>query len=210
VSGQDYEFQFTNFYLRQQVAGYLAVAVSRKSVIQAGLQSAIQMTALFAGVVLVLLLIGYLLALRLTRPIEALVAGTQAIARGDLTKRLDTRRRDELGELASAFNVMTADLQERTRSLNEQMRRLAALSQTSQGLGKDSEPGAMAEAILGVSLKALGLETALLLARNDANGLEIRAMVGGVGKAAAQLTRLSPLKLAEGFSSEASKSPRPW
>jgi diguanylate cyclase (GGDEF)-like protein len=204
VSGQDYEFQFTNFYLRQQVAGYLAVAVSRKSVIQAGLQSAIQMTALFAGVVLVLLLIGYLLALRLTRPIEALVAGTQAIARGDLTKRLDTRRRDELGELASAFNVMTADLQERTRSLNEQMRRLAALSQTSQGLGKDSEPGAMAEAILGVSLKALGLETALLLARNDANGLEIRAMVGGVGKAAAQLTRLSPLKLAEGFSSEAS------
>jgi diguanylate cyclase (GGDEF)-like protein len=204
VSGQDYEFQFTNFYLRQQVAGYLAVAVSRKSVIQAGLQSAIQMTALFAGVVLVLLLIGYLLALRLTRPIEALVAGTQAIARGDLTKRLDTRRRDELGELARAFNVMTADLQERTRSLNEQMRRLAALSQTSQGLGKDSEPGAMAEAILGVSLKALGLETALLLARNDANGLEIRAMVGGVGKAAGQLTRLSPLKLAEGFSSEAS------
>src|SRR5207245_1286769 len=121
VSGQDYEFQFTNFYLRQQSAGYLAVAVSRKSVIQAGLQSAIQMTALFAGVVLVLLLIGYLLALRLTRPIEALVAGTQAIARGDLTKRLDTRRRDELGELASAFNIMTQDLQERTRSLNEQM-----------------------------------------------------------------------------------------
>ena len=204
VSGQDYEFQFTNFYLRQAPAGYLAVAVSRKSVIQAGLQSAIQMTALFAGVVLILLLIGYLLALRLTRPIEALVAGTQAIARGDLTKRLDVRRRDELGELASAFNVMTADLQERTRSLNEQMRRLAALSQTSQGLGKDSEPGAMAEAILGVSLKALGLETALLLARNEANGLEVRAMVGAVGKAVGQLTRLSPLKLADGFSSEAS------
>jgi diguanylate cyclase (GGDEF)-like protein len=204
VGAQEYEFQFTNFYLRQDVAGYLAVAVSRKSVIQAGVQSAIQMTALFAGVVLVLLLIGYLLALRLTRPIEALVAGTQAIARGDLTKRLDVRRRDELGELAGAFNIMTQDLQERTRSLNEQMRRLAALSQTSQGLGKDSEPGAMAEAILGVSLKALGLETALLLARNDANGLEVRAMVGGVGKAAGQLARLSPLKLAEGFSGEAS------
>jgi diguanylate cyclase (GGDEF)-like protein len=204
ISGQEYEFQFTNFYLRQEAAGYLAVAVNRQSVIQAGVQSAIQMTALFAGVVLVLLLIGYLLALRLTRPIEELVAGTQAIARGDLTKRLEVRRRDELGELASAFNIMTQDLQERTRSLNEQMRRLAALSQTSQGLGKDSEPGAMAEAILGVSLKALGLETALLLARNEANGLEVRAMVGPVGKGAGQLARLSPLKLAEGFSSEAS------
>jgi|GEM_PF-2820094 len=202
VGGQPYEFQFTNFYLRQQPSGYLAVAVSRQSVIQAGVQSAVQMSALFAGVVLLLLLIGFLLALRLTRPIEALVNGTQAVARGDLTTRLDVRRRDELGELATAFNTMTQDLQERTRSLNEQMRRLAALSQTSQGLGKEMEPGAMAEAILGVSLKALGLETALLLARNEANGLEVRAIVGLAGKAAEQLARLSPVKLADGFSNE--------
>jgi hypothetical protein len=39
VGSQEYEFQFTNFYLRQKVAGYLAVAVSRKSVIEAGVQS---------------------------------------------------------------------------------------------------------------------------------------------------------------------------
>jgi diguanylate cyclase (GGDEF)-like protein len=202
VGDQEYEFQFTNFYLRQHIEGYLAVALSRTSVIQAGLHSAFQMTVLFAGVVLVLLLIGYLLALRLTRPIEALVAGTQAVARGDLSTRLDVRRRDELGELAAAFNTMAQDLQERTRSLNEQMRRLAALSQSSQGLGKEAEPGAMAEAILGVSLKALGLETALLLARNEANGLEMRAVVGLASRAAGQLGRLSPAKLADGFSME--------
>jgi diguanylate cyclase (GGDEF)-like protein len=202
VGDQEYEFQFTNFYLRQHIEGYLAVALSRTSVIQAGLHSAFQMTVLFAGVVLVLLLIGYLLALRLTRPIEALVAGTQAVARGDLTTRLDVRRRDELGELAAAFNTMAQDLQERTRSLNEQMRRLAALSQSSQGLGKEAEPGAMAEAILGVSLKALGLEKALLLARNEANGLEMRAVVGLSSRAAGQLGRLSPAKLADGFSME--------
>src|SRR5207248_3882743 len=203
VGSHAYGLQSTNFYLRQEAGGYVAVAVSRKSVMEAGTQSAIQMTTLFAGVVLVLLLIGYLLALRLTRPIEALVSGTQAVARGDLTKRLEVRRKDELGELATAFNTMTQDLQERTRSLNEQMRRLAALSQTSQGLGKQSEPGAMAEAILGVSLKALGLETALLLARNEADGLEVGATVGASGKAAGQLTRLAPVKLAEGFADEA-------
>src|SRR5947209_7247924 len=178
IGNQAYEFQFTNFYLRQHLEGYLAVALSRKSVIDAGVQSAIQMTALFAGVVLILLLIGYLLALRLTRPIEALVAGTQAVARGDLHQRLEVRRRDELGELATAFNTMTQDLQERTRSLNEQMRRLAALSQSSQGLGKETEPAAMAEAILGVSMKALGLDKALLLARNETSGLEVRSVVG--------------------------------
>ena len=199
IAGQEYEFQFTNFYLRQQVEGYLAVALSRRSVVEAGFQSAFQMTVLFAGVVLILLLIGYLLALRLTRPIEALVAGTQAVARGDLSKRLEVRRRDELGELATAFNTMTQDLQERTRSLNEQMRRLAALSQSSQGLGKETEPAAMAEAILGVSMKALGLDKALLLARNETSGLEVRSVVGLGPKAAAQLGRLSPAKLAEGF-----------
>ena len=204
VGGQEYELQFTTFYLRQDPAGYLAVALSRKGVIDAGLHSAFQMTILFAGVVLVLLLIGFLLALRLTRPIEELVAGTQAVARGDLSKRLNVRRRDELGELAAAFNTMTQDLQERTRSLNEQMRRLAALSQTSEGLGKHAEPGAMAEAILGVSLKALGLEKAMMLARNDLNGLEVRAVVGLVARSAAQLGRLSPPKLAEGFASESS------
>ena len=202
VNGQAFEFQFTNFYLRQHVEGFLAVALSRKGVIDAGVQSAIQMTALFAGVVLILLLIGYLLALRLTRPIEALVAGTRAVARGDLSTRLAVRRKDELGELAVAFNTMAQDLQERTRSLNEQMRRLAALSQTSQGLGRNEEPGAMAEAILGVSLKALGLETAMLLARSDAGGLEVRATVGLSPKAAGQLVRISPAKLAEGFASE--------
>jgi diguanylate cyclase (GGDEF)-like protein len=202
VGQEQYEFQFTNFYLRQQADGYLAVALSRKSVVDAGVQSAIQMTTLFAGVVLVLLLIGYLLALRLTRPLEALVAATQAVSRGDLSKRVQLRRRDELGELAVAFNRMTQDLQDRTRSLNEQMGRLAALSQTSQGMGKDAEPAAMAEAMLSVSLKALGLENALLLARNDASGLEVRAAVGLPGRGLNQLLRIPAAKLAEGFTSE--------
>jgi diguanylate cyclase (GGDEF)-like protein len=205
VKGQDYEFQFTNFYLRQQPQGYLAVALSRRGIIEAGLRSALQMTVLFAGVVLILLLVGYLLALRLTRPIEALVAGAQAVARGDLTKRLDFRRRDELGDLARAFNEMTQDLQDRTRSLNEQMRRLAALSQTSQGMGKETEPGAMAEAILGVSLKVLGIEKALLLSRNlDGNGLEVRAVLGLNPRYTVQLARLSGVKLADGFASGSS------
>ena len=204
VAGNDYEFEFTNFYLRQRPEGFLAVAISRRSVIDAGLQSALHMTALFAGVVLLLLLIGYLLALQITRPIVALLAGTEAVARGDLTRRLDVRRRDELGQLAAAFNAMTHDLQERTRALNGQMRRLAALSQTSQGLGREAEPSAMAEAILSVSLRALGIDKAMLLARNlEGNGLEVRAVLGLQEKYMGQIVRLSGVRLAEGFAGEA-------
>lgn len=205
VKGKVWEVQFTNFYLRQRPQGYLAVALSREGVIAAGLQSALQMTVLFAAVVLLLLLIGYVLALRLTRPIEILVAGTQAVARGDLSRRLEVRRRDELGELAEAFNAMTGDLQERTRALNEQMSRLAALYQSSQGLGRQSEPGAMAEAILSVSLKALGIDKALLLSRTgDSHGLDLRAIVGLPAQYTGQLVRLSGPKMADGFANEPS------
>ncbi len=204
VKGQPYEFQFTHFYLRQRPEGYLAVALSRDAVIAAGLRSAVQMTVLFAAVVLLLLMIGYVLALRLTRPIEDLVAGTQAVARGELSRRLTVRRRDELGDLASAFNIMTDDLQDRTRALNEQISRLAALTQTSQGFGRQTEPGAMAEAILSVSLKALGIDKALLLSRtSELQALDLRAIVGLKLEYTAQLSRLSGPKMADGFSNEA-------
>ena len=200
VSGQAYEVQFTNFYLRQRPVGYLAVGLSRSGVTSAGLQSALQMTALFTAVVLVLLLVGYLLALRLTAPIEELVAGTRAVARGDLTRRLLVRRGDELGELATAFNTMTAELQERTRSLNEQMRRLAALYQTSQALGRETGHGAIAEAILTVSLKALGLDQAVLVSTGtESQVLEITAAVGFSPQALGRLRRLSAAELNQGL-----------
>jgi diguanylate cyclase (GGDEF)-like protein len=200
LAGDAYEIQFTNFYLRQRPAGYLGVALSRIAVTAAGQQSALQMTLLFSGVVLILLLIGYVLALRLTRPIDDLLVGTRAVARGDLTRRVTVRRGDELGELGAAFNAMTTDLQDRTRSLNEQMRRLAALYQTSEGLGRGGSEGAIAEAILSVSLKALGLDQAFLVSKNaETQLLEMSATVGLSAQAVSRLSGLSAAKLGHGL-----------
>jgi two-component system NtrC family sensor kinase len=44
------------------------------------------------------------------RPIHELTAGTEKLARGDLSHRLSVRSNDELGALAESFNKMTADL----------------------------------------------------------------------------------------------------
>jgi len=203
VGQHPYEFQFSLFYLRQRPVGFLAVALSRQTVVDAGVRSALQMTILFTAMVLLLLIIGYILALRITRPIDDLVAGTAAVARGELGRRLQVRRRDELGHLADAFNAMTEDLQERTRDLHEQMGRLAALHQTRVGLGRRGEPAEMAEAILGVSLKALGIETALLLSRNgETQRVEPRALVGFGADSADLLHRFEQVDLAEGFDLE--------
>jgi signal transduction histidine kinase len=46
----------------------------------------------------------------LTRPVRQLVEATEAVRRGDYSPRVGRWADDELGELADAFNVMTADL----------------------------------------------------------------------------------------------------
>jgi signal transduction histidine kinase len=50
-------------------------------------------------------------ARRLTYPLRALVEGTEEIARGNLDHRLPVHAGDELGQLAQAFNRMTASVQ---------------------------------------------------------------------------------------------------
>lgn len=45
------------------------------------------------------------------RPVARLVRTVLAFGRGDLSRRLDLRRRDEIGQLASAFNRMAESLQ---------------------------------------------------------------------------------------------------
>ena len=53
------------------------------------------------------------------RPVMRLVAGTQRIAQGDLDTRIEVRTKDELGDLAEAFNHMTADLRAAREESNQ-------------------------------------------------------------------------------------------
>ncbi|HWT83044.1 MAG TPA: HAMP domain-containing protein, partial [Candidatus Methylomirabilis sp.] len=50
---------------------------------------------------------------RLTRPIQALAQGAQALALGELSHRIRLDREDEVGHLAEAFNRMAESLQAR-------------------------------------------------------------------------------------------------
>jgi len=59
------------------------------------------------------LLLGLLVARRLTRPISALTRGVARVAAGDLSQELPVRSRDEVGQLTRAFNEMVAGLRQR-------------------------------------------------------------------------------------------------
>lgn len=53
------------------------------------------------------------LARVLTRPLQEVVAGARRIEEGDLRSRLSVRARDEIGEMATAFNNMAAALEQK-------------------------------------------------------------------------------------------------
>jgi signal transduction histidine kinase len=80
-------------------------------------------TALLLGVgtvTLLSLLSGWLMARNIIRPLRDLNAATHSIAQGDLEKQVTITTKDEIGELADSFNVMTASLK-RSRDLRRQM-----------------------------------------------------------------------------------------
>jgi signal transduction histidine kinase len=56
------------------------------------------------------LLATYVLAHGMTRPLREMTAAARAMARGDYSQRVRATSRDEVGELARTFNLMSADL----------------------------------------------------------------------------------------------------
>jgi len=66
------------------------------------------------GMVIALIL-GIFLSRTLTRPIRELTRATHAVSEGDLLQQVPVRSKDELGELARAFNKMSSEL---SRSIN--------------------------------------------------------------------------------------------
>jgi len=79
---------------------------------------------------------GFRLAKELSAPVQALAAGTQRIAKGDLSVRLEDRSSDELGFLVKNFNSMVEDLEASRESLTQANIRLGMQNQELEGRGR--------------------------------------------------------------------------
>ncbi|EPR37513.1 multi-sensor signal transduction histidine kinase [Desulfovibrio sp. X2] len=121
---------------------------------------------------------GFRLAKEISAPVQALAVGTQRIARGDLSVRLEDKSTDELGFLVQSFNRMAEDLQESQERLTQANQRL-----NQQNMELEAR-GSYIEALLNnitaavVSLDSEGRVNTVNRAAESMLGLDARSLIG--------------------------------
>ncbi len=121
------------------VNSFFSVEVSLSKVLENGKK--ILWVCLITGSVAVVAaaFVIFLIALSITRPINQTVAGLRDIAEGegDLTMRLSLKSKDELGDLASWFNVFMEKMQNIIRQVSENTNEVDKASQDLSGIATD-------------------------------------------------------------------------
>ncbi|MCP4105272.1 MAG: methyl-accepting chemotaxis protein, partial [Desulfobacteraceae bacterium] len=125
-------------------------------------------------IILIALFISVFLARSITRPIAMVVAGLKDIAEGegDLTKRLQVYTRDEVGELATWFNIFIKNLQAIMKEL----------ANTTESLSKSSEELPAVSAQMASSAEEMNSQADMVAASSE----QISASVGTVASSAEQ------------------------
>ena len=141
--------------------------------------------ALMGVFFLVAMLVSILLGNQfITRPIQQMLRGVRGITAGDLTVIVPVISQDELGELATSFNLMTSQLERRTQELSQASAELQVKEAALQ--------------LTEVQVKVAALEERQRLARELHNSVS-QALYGialGAKTARTQLDR-DPSKVAE-------------
>jgi signal transduction histidine kinase len=137
VAGENFELQGRWYSLARNPLmvgndqlGIFAVVLPLDFVLQPGTVSRNNYILLFAAAMIGVIAIGYGISRLLINPIYALVRASQAITAGDLNQRTGVKSSDEIGMLANTFDVMTANLQQRTIELEQANQTLEQMDKT--------------------------------------------------------------------------------
>lgn len=130
LDGREYRLLRGPLQVGNDRIGVFAVVLPLDFVLQSGEESRSTYVQLFALVMMIVIVVGFVISRLITRPLYSLVNTSQAIAGGDLDQRSGIRSQDEIGELAATFDDMTGKLQERTRELEQINERLRKIDRT--------------------------------------------------------------------------------
>ncbi len=127
IRGRWYRLARGPLRVGNDVLGVFGVALPAQFIVRAGTTSRNIYALLFALMTAAVIVIGYFIARRITRPLEHLVSASQAIAEGDLHYRTGIHGTDGIGILATTFDDMAGRLLERTNALEETLGQLRAI-----------------------------------------------------------------------------------
>ncbi len=157
----------------------LAIAVPQENVYKA-LSS---LKWLYAGVtlsaIILVLLVTFITAKRITKPLEILAQQVNIVADGDLTVQASVQGQDEIAKLAGDFNRMVQNLRRLIREVNSSAEQVAASSEQLTASAQESSQAAnqVAQSITGI---AHGTERQLRAVEQTTGVVE--TMSGGIGK----------------------------
>lgn len=86
----------------------------------------ITMIGVVSGVIVAAICLGIFISNTISRPVRTLAAGAEKIADGDLNVYIDINTKDEIGDLANAFNKMADNLNEVISNINAASEQVAA------------------------------------------------------------------------------------
>lgn len=130
VTGRSYRSGYGPLKIGDDRIAVFAVVLPLDFVVQSGSVSRNNYVFLYSAAMLAVILVGYLIARMIIKPLSALVRTSRAIAGGDLTKRTGVKTNDEIGVLANTFDDMTENLQQRTLELEKTNQILEQMDRT--------------------------------------------------------------------------------
>jgi HD-GYP domain-containing protein (c-di-GMP phosphodiesterase class II) len=131
------------------------------------------------------LVVGFIAAKSVTRPIDQLTKTARAIAQRDFTQRADVQSHTEIGELAQSFNVMAEDIQQYIGDLtaaSEQNRQIFMDSIEMIAAAVDAKDPYTKGHSGRVSQYSVIIAKELELAEEDVDKIRISATLHDVGK----------------------------
>jgi two-component system NtrC family sensor kinase len=160
-TGRSYEALYTPMIVRRMRMGTLGIALPSNYVVSTEATSRNTFSLIFSTATVSVIVLGYILSQSIAKPILKLKKVSQAVAQGDLNQRSGFKRSDEIGDLASGFDLMTSQLRRRTAQAallyqetlnrNEELARAnARLQETQQQLIQSEKLAAVGELTAGI------------------------------------------------------------